>query len=316
VRTTFNQSTIVRATRDFSARLARAGVAMPEAALPKAVAGLERIATRQQALDAADRVTDILSGLGLAAGKSTALEAVAAFAGAKCWAALDAALRARERTAPTPPERRLPVAGDLYAPLDRPDAVVTVTEFDVTSGTVRFHPEGGGFQKSGPLELFLATYAHVAPSARMNSLGRYRPAAFTVDGEGAPMPGYTNGQLWNGWQIPLFRREVIEQAVAGQRFGKREDGILVLADPERDAFYVFTTSGGEPMPDGLDEETALQAGRADAGEIPFPDGTEVWVGGCDGKDIVLDDGATVHAYPLGDGWCWQLAGEPRPSPAP
>ena len=97
-----------------------------------------------------------------------------------------------------------------------------------------------------------------------------RKTTFVIE-DGVPYEGFTFNQYWNGWEMPMFEKEVATQMM--NDFNKEADCIQLTYDKEQDAF-VYHSEFDEPY-----EEK--------------------------GHNILGDDGQTHHVYDIGAGsWIW------------
>lgn len=131
---------------------------------------------------------------------------------------------------------------------------------------VRFFQQGGGFQRGMPRAEFEASFKVFDPATL-----EYRRIEVTIEAfeDGFSLPAYSNGMLWNGWELPYFTREA---AIAITRHVKE-----VRYDSERD---VFLEDDGYPQ-DGplITAATTIRVGNED-----------------------------VEVFAIGSGsWCWELA---------
>lgn len=65
-------------------------------------------------------------------------------------------------------------------------------------------------------------------------------AKFSIDGYGKEYEGYTKGNLWNGWECPLFTKE---QAICFL-----EDSLFVyrfLVENEKEVLYLYYSEDGD-----------------------------------------------------------------------
>lgn len=102
-----------------------------------------------------------------------------------------------------------------------------------------------------------------------------RKALFSIDTYGGPpIPGWTQGEDWNGWAMPLF------EATEAWEIVYRQNTVVPNSawhDSEKDEFC-FSLAGGEPERYG---------------------GVDVKVGCCQ-----------VRLYAIGSGsWIWEEAGD-------
>jgi hypothetical protein len=134
---------------------------------------------------------------------------------------------------------------------------------DSPDGVVTFYPQGGGFQRVLPTIVFDSLY-----KPELAEPG-FKAARFSGDWmEGETFPGYTDGNRWNGWAMPLFDFETAQRIVEGTN----DPGLRY--DSELDAFVYLN-------PD-------------------FPDEPEIF-----GASFIKVDGQPVKTYGVGAGsWCW------------
>lgn len=138
--------------------------------------------------------------------------------------------------------------GNVY-----PLGVLVVQEH---SETLTGFPLGGGFVvRVGNVD----RYQLVPPDAR----GVFRLGLFTLDGDDPPVPGYWDGTRWNGWAMPHFPRESVEQICKMlekvYRTARTEKGYRLIPHDERDdseTAEVLEATAPRPA-DGLPEETFL-----------------------------------------------------------
>lgn len=139
---------------------------------------------------------------------------------------------------------------------------------DSPDGVVTFYPQGGGFQRMLPVIVFHSIYKQerAAPG--------FRRAVFVGDWNEKPVPGFTDGNRWNGWAIPYFEFETAQEIMAETG----EDPSVFRYDPEEDAFIYNN-------PD-------------------WPEEPEVY-----GATFIDIDGKPVKVYGIGAGfWCWYERG--------
>lgn len=132
---------------------------------------------------------------------------------------------------------------------------------------VKFFNQGGGWQQSLPKEKFLKIFREVTEDEKANP--KPYESTFGIDDYFEPaLEGYTLGDKWNGWAMPLFGKESAMRIA--EQFGD------MTYDEERDVFILNTQ---EYYPDEPNEEFA-------------------------GQDIMVN-GETVRVYPIGAGfWTW------------
>lgn len=140
---------------------------------------------------------------------------------------------------------------------------------DSPDGIVTFYPQGGGFARMLPRIVFDSLYKEeqAAPA--------FRCGLFSGDWmEGETFPGFTDGDRWNGWAMPLFDFETAKRIV--ERTGEPES--VFRYDPETDTFIY-----------NLED---------------FPDEPEIF-----GASFIEVDGQVIKTYGIGSGsWVWYERG--------
>lgn len=187
---------------------------------------------------------------------------------------------------------------------------------EVDGETVRFYPEGGGFEYRTDPGKFVARFRAVGDDELASLRARYREVGVIGDwfpDDVEPLKGYSNGAVWNGWAMPNFERETVEAAI--------QSGVIlgpIFYDEPSDSYVVLMTQGDELAP--YDKDAVLAAIKSDTWEIDMAstDGRTVAVGlECyKGREIQTDRGS-VKVYDIGAGsWCWMQAEDPVAAPSP
>jgi len=156
--------------------------------------------------------------------------------------------------------------GDILVPKETqfPEGALVVDGYD-EAGRLMAHPMGGGLQfcieANGAEGLRLVDEAERARVV-------FRRGTFVLAESEEQFSGWTDGRLWNGWEMPRFEKAEAERLV---RWLSAERGRF---DKEKDAFI-----------------TGMQG-----------DEDEVWAG----ESIVISDGSVLKGYPVGAGsWIWE-----------
>ena|ERR1035437_2564603 len=146
-----------------------------------------------------------------------------------------------------------------------PEGALVCDGYD-DAGRLLAHPLGGGFQLTVPAQ-DEPRFRAVAEGEKGTVLFRRR--RFTLaDGESS-FDGWSNGELWNGWETPRFEFAACQEIL--KCLGDEE----ARFDEKADAFV--TVSNGEE---------------------------EVWPA----EGITMTDGSRMKVYPLGAGsWIWEGA---------
>ena len=148
--------------------------------------------------------------------------------------------------------------------LGLPEGALVCDRYNAAGGLLA-HRLGGGFQLTIPAA-DLARF-RLIPEGEKEAVV-FQPGRFALADCDEAFDGWTNGRLWNGWEMPRF-----EFAVCGE--------ILKV----------------------LGDERAGYGGRRDAFATLNQDGVEeVWAA----ESITLADGSRMKVYPLGAGaWMWE-----------
>jgi hypothetical protein len=159
-----------------------------------------------------------------------------------------------------------PIKGEILVPVGKlyPDGAVVVVGYD-EQARLMVHPLGGGLQYHLSPEQ-ASSFRSVASGERASALFR-RTKVVLADSNEA-FEGWTNGELWNGWEKPRF-----EKAEADRLLQWLQDSSAKY-DPARDA-YITVSQDGED---------------------------EVWAA----ESIPISDGSSLRVYPIGAGsWIWE-----------
>jgi hypothetical protein len=146
-----------------------------------------------------------------------------------------------------------------------PEGALVCDGYD-DAGRLLAHPLGGGFQLTVPTQ-DEPRFRVVAEGERAVAL--FRRGRFSLaDGETA-FDGWSNGEVWNGWEMPRFDSAVCQAIL--KSLGDEQ----ARFDEKADAFV--TVSNGEG---------------------------EAWAA----EEITNTDGSRIKVYPLGAGsWIWEEA---------
>jgi hypothetical protein len=158
--------------------------------------------------------------------------------------------------------------GDILVPRGKqyPEGALVADGYD-DAGRLMAHPVGGGLQHHIPRES--ATKLRVADEAeRAGAL--FHSGRFVLADSEEVFAGWSNGRLWNGWEMPRFEGAEAQRLLAwlGDRRARFDAG--------RDAYVTISQEGEE----------------------------EAWIAGL----IAITDGSRIKAYPVGAGaWTWEEA---------
>lgn len=101
--------------------------------------------------------------------------------------------------------------GDIIIKADAvyPHGALDVDGYDEQGGLLA-HPRGGGFQcalRPAAARLF----RRVTSDEQQEPL--WRTSCFSLEGIEGVFKGWTNGQLWNGWEMPLFEFQEAQKLI-------------------------------------------------------------------------------------------------------
>ena len=199
--------------------------------------------------------------------------------------------------------------------------IVVIT--DDKDGSVHFSRDGGGWVNVLPRDEFAARFAQVTPE----ELERMRLAIEPIDvclGDDEAyetLRGYSNGRLWNGWQVPYFSLETISAAVEDGGFletrGMNRVSRFLHLPETNDLLEIGNWEGGEFTSEPDMEkvrEIALRGLPIDEAEKAYAE-IGLIVGVADRFDI-LEEGSDTpkRVFSAGDGWTWERGPEPAVEP--
>ena len=145
-----------------------------------------------------------------------------------------------------------------------PEGALVCDGYNAESGLLA-HPLGGGFQLMipGQEERRFRVVSEGERGTALFRKGRFRLA----DGDRA-FDGWSDGRLWNGWEMPKFDLQVGLDILEWMGDAKARH------DADRDAFVTVNQDGED----------------------------EVW----SAESITITDGSRIRAYGLGSGaWTWE-----------
>lgn len=180
-------------------------------------------------------------------------------------------------------------------------------------GKVSCAPFHGGFMMNIPLEEFNNLF-EIASEELIDSLKSiYFAADFSIGDDATyddRIPGFTNGQLWNGWQMPLFRREIIEKAIEDQAMNTPHWMTIIF---DEGALNISCQGWGnaKPLPEdrSWDDLKEIVMRDEEVYELDLGDGLIVSADWFSAETINVN-GEEIKVYPVGSGyWTWELAPE-------
>jgi hypothetical protein len=139
----------------------------------------------------------------------------------------------------------------------------------------------------------------------------YEPISVTALEGDASMEGFTNGQAWNGWEVPHFTKETVLEAL-------EEGGHLAhpaihantryfFDDNTNDLYEITPHDGDIPASFDVDAlEQFLSQPREEEEVDAYGESIGLWLNKTH-KTVIVADGDTEPkvVYEVGNGWCWE-----------
>lgn len=201
--------------------------------------------------------------------------------------------------------------GEIWGPKGSDDLAALREIEEVGPGHVTSYPRIGGFLATMERGKFEQLYEHFESARIAEMERRFKPIEVTLDGydDEFSVPAYTNGNCWNGWQTPVFEKDILLKHIEDGTF--TGPTMRVWFDEEIQTFVTVMSLESKTLPYDLDvqrlknkalsENDFAQIELKGLGliEVSIADVLKLEVGG---KDVV--------AYRAFDGWCWMPALEP------
>lgn len=197
-------------------------------------------------------------------------------------------------------------------PVRLPDLILATEKDD---GFVHYHRAGGGFMYKRTPESFLEEFAVVPRDEVEAMLARFKPAQFSLGDDDATIDGFTNGDVWNGWEMPYLTKAAIEEATAVGGFlaDKGMDRVSkFLYIPEtNDILEVSLYDGGEfSGPCDLSKVRDIVLHNPEPSVALRGMGLSAYT--TPKVEIVMDGDTTpTTVYCVGNGWTWERAITPE-----
>ena len=194
---------------------------------------------------------------------------------------------------------------------ETPEISRLVTISERKDGNIHFANESGGPRYFTPEGEFAERFEQV-PEATMERLFKtYSPITVTaLEGDGA-MDGFTNGQTWNGFEVPLFTKETILEALADGGHLATPDihsNTRFFFDAATNDLYEITTEDGEIRPEfdmKVLEQFLTQPRRIEEIDA-FGETLSLRINKVHRTAIVIDgESESAVVYAIGNGWCWE-----------
>lgn len=193
-----------------------------------------------------------------------------------------------------------------------PRSFVKVT--DIEDNKVVCHPVYGGLQAKIPVDKFEEQFVVVSQEELEEIAGSFTIEHFDFDEWKSTIPGWTNGDRWNGWGCPHFEREVIQQAIDDGRFGDGTYYEVIILD--EGALAVQALFGMLPSDHDWSEVIAMLKAGEEVYDHEIGRDVRVQAEFFPTATITVDR-REIETYPLGAGsWCWNQYSEPRTEELP
>jgi hypothetical protein len=178
-------------------------------------------------------------------------------------------------------------------------------------GNVHFANAWGGFVYFTDEAKFAEQFDKLPDAAVLKLFQTYEPITVTaLEGDGS-MEGFTNGQAWNGWEVPYFTKETVLEAL-------EEGGHLsnphihantrYFFDHNTNDLYEITPKDGD-IPASFDVKALEQflAQPRDQKEVDaYAEPMGLWISKTHRTVIVLEGETEPKVvYEVGNGWCWE-----------
>jgi len=201
--------------------------------------------------------------------------------------------------------------GEVWGPKGTNDPAELLTIEKVTATEVYSHPRDGGFVGSMDREGFEKHYEHF-DHARLAAMKQaFHRIDVSIDGydDDFSIPAWTNGDLWNGWQKPIFEKDVLLKQIEKDDF--TGPTMKFWFDEEIQSFVTIMGLESQILPEDLDIQKLKKEALSENGYA------QLELKGVGLVDVQIAnvikfeaEGREVVAYQAFDGWCWEKALNP------
>jgi hypothetical protein len=179
-------------------------------------------------------------------------------------------------------------------------------------GNVHFANAWGGFVYFTDEAKFAEQFDKLPAANALKLFKTYEPITVTaLEGDGS-MQGFTNGEAWNGWEVPHFTKETVLEAL--EDGGHLSNPIIHVNtrhffDHNTNDLYEITGKDGGDIPATFDDkafERFLAHPREQKEISAYVEPMDIRISKTDKTVIVLDgDPEPKVVYEVGNGWCWE-----------
>lgn len=205
-----------------------------------------------------------------------------------------------------------------------PDTSNLVLASPARDGEIEFSNAWGGFLTKVPREAFSERFVEVPADTVRELMSTFERVEITLgdDDIDAPLPAITNRKLWNGWELPLFTKETLFEALEEGGLLKRLrmdscSKFLYLAATD-DLLEIEPYEGGE-FENPVDLDAVRAVAESGVGEQAATGrykklGVSAFL---TNKVAYTDEatGETATYFQAGNGWTWERAIAPAPMTA-
>lgn len=204
-----------------------------------------------------------------------------------------------------------------YAPRGHEDRIAALhVRHARPDGRYDVSPAAGGWVKVVPAEAFGIHFIEVPRASVEAMLSAFRAVALTYADEGEDfIPGYVNGERWNGWLLPLFTREALLSSQESGLLSGQSYYMQIVPDSESDDLFMVRSTGASLEGAWSADDFAKVLPDGDYLSKPTGDGNEeeIWrlrptTITVDGEDVVVYDTSGI-------GWTWMELPAPEEIPA-
>ncbi len=194
---------------------------------------------------------------------------------------------------------------------ETPNLAELTTISERKDGNVHFANAWGGFVYFTDEAQFAELFDKLPEAAVLKLFKTYKPITVTALEGDASMEGFTNGQAWNGWEVPCFTKETVLQAL-------EEGGHLAHPDIHSNTRYYFDNKTNDlyeitphdgDIPASFDVKALEQflAQPRDEKEVEaYAESIGLWINKTHRIVIVLEGETEPKVvYEVGNGWCWE-----------
>lgn len=179
-------------------------------------------------------------------------------------------------------------------------------------GTVRFASAWGGFVHLASEAEFGESFVKLDADVAAKLFQTFTPINVTaLEGE-VFMPGFVNGEQWNGWEVPRFTTDAVLEALnEGGHLSHPQvaDNVRYHFDETTETLYELEAKDGGTIPENFDISPLIDllANPVDMRKVKeLGDVMGYRITRAD-KTMIIVEGREepVVVHEVGNGWCWE-----------